>query len=554
MKDYQLLDAIGGIDESILTEAETAPVQRKKAVPRLLLIAAIICLLGVTVYAATELLSRPILGSDIVTGETVFPFSMDAAGNIIMEGVSGLKVTMDVEVNPDAPDWIRELYVLDPGNGWVHKGGGSSGSRYEIATKFTTWEQPGKPGEIRLDQSVAEFYTNNIYGEQCVDTLPGLSEAHGVTARTVIIGDMDVLMVTIPALPNYTGTDYCQGGETRLYWTDGNYMLHLDYPYWVTDAQAEAMLRSLTRQTFIPATPEDFGTINPESIAQRLPDLSIGMDNGTTCANNVTGLGYAAYGDGCIYLAGNENSIYCYEIASGKLAELPLANQTYNPGHMMVTDQYILYTNVWEDLIALKKDGSTEEPVFEGVGSAQLYAEGTTLYTSQGILDLYTGKIQNWPEGVHSYFVDENYIYAVQEGDDYCYLRAVKGTMDFEQIPLSFRPVKVLSVDGALYMSRSGTWDVIRVREGKEEKLPVKALEYQVIGNLLIYRDEEANGRSLKSYHLQTGEIRELCDKAFTFSVLEERYLCVFCAYQTESYYTLIDLQTDTVTRIDIAN
>ena len=30
----------------------------------------------------------------------------------------------------------------------------------------------------------------------------------------------------------------------------------------------------------------------------------------------------------------------------------------------MVTDQYILYTNVWEDLIALKKDGSTEDPVF----------------------------------------------------------------------------------------------------------------------------------------------------------------------------------------------
>lgn len=554
MKNHQLLDAIGGIDESILAEAEAKPAATKRLTPRLILIAAVVCLLAVTAYAATELLSKPIHSSEIVTGETVFPFTMDKEGNIVMEGVSGLKVTMDVEINPDAPDWIRELYVLDPGEGWVHKGGGSSGSRYEIATKFTTWEKPGQPGELRLDQSVVDFYRNHTYGEKCVDTLPKLSEADGVTVKTVIVGNIEALKVTIPALPNYTGTDYCHGGETRLYWTDGNYMLHLDYPYWVTDAQAEAMLQAITVQQFAPATPEDYGRINPQSITERLPDLSIGMDNGTTCANNVTGLGYAAYGDGCIYLAGNENSIYCYEIASGKLAELPLANQTYNPGHMMVTDQYILYSNVWEDLIALKKDGTTEEPVFEGVGSAQLYAEGTTLYTTQGILDLYTGKIQNWPEGVHSYFVDENYIYAVQEGDEKCYLRAEKGTLDFEQISLSFRPVKVLSVDGALYMSKSGTWDVIRVREGKEETLPVKALEYQVIGDLLIYRDEETSGRSLKSYHLQTGEIRELCDKAFTFSVLEERYLCVFCAYQTESYYTLIDLQTDTVTRIDIAN
>ena len=159
-----------------------------------------------------------------------------------------------------------------------------------------------------------------------------------------------------------------------------------------------------------------------------------------------------------------------------------------------------------------------------------------------------------WPEGVHSYFVDERYIYAVKEGEENCYLRADKGTMDFEEISLSFRPIKVLSVDGSLYMSKSGSWNVVRIQDGKEEPLPVKALEYQVVGDLLIYRDEETDGRMLKSYHLQTGEIRELCEKAFTFSVLEERYLCVFCAFETESYYTLIDLQTDTVTRIDTAN
>lgn len=551
MKSHDLLDAIGGIDESLLIEAEAPPATGRKLARRILLAAAVICALTATAAATTGLFSRPIQDSEIVTGETVFPFVMDKEGNIVMEGQSGLKVTMDVDVNPDAPDWIEELYVLEPGDGWSYHGGGSSGSRYFFSTHFTVWRQEDKPGEIRLDQSVVDFYVRDTYGENCVDTLAKLSEKDGVTSKTVIVGGIEALKVSIPALPNYEGTDYCTGGETRLYWTDGNYILHLDYPYWVTDSQAEAMLKSLTVQDYVAPVPEDFGKINPQSIAQRLPDLSIGTDNGTSCANNTAGLGYSAYGDGYIYWVGLENAIYRYELATGQVKKMPFASQRVVGGHIFVTDQYVLYTDVYSDLFAMKKDGSTEEPVFQGLHCSQLYAEGTTLYTSGGILDLYTGDVMHWPEGVHSYYVDDTYIYAVQTGGEFSYLRAPKGTMAFEKIPVGFYPVKVFSYGDSLFFSEGSTWNVIRIRDGKEERLPIYALEYQVLGDLLIYRDEEASGRSLKSYNLETGEVRELCDKVFTFSILEDRYISVFCAEGTESYFTLIDMETGSVTQVD---
>ncbi|MBR4863436.1 MAG: hypothetical protein IKU07_02570 [Oscillospiraceae bacterium] len=554
MKKEDLLSAIGGIDEALLAEAE-GKTGGRGILRYVILVAAILCVLAVTV-AATGIFSRPITGCEIVPDETVFPFRMDAEGNILMEGQSGLKVAMEVEVNPDAPQWLEALYVLEPGARWQYAGGGSSGSQYYLSTVETAWKQDGKPGELRLCQSVVDHYINNTYGENCVDTLEKLGEEDGVTAKTMIIGGYEVLYVTIPALPDYTGTDYCKGGETRLYWTDGDYMLHLDYPYWVTDAQAEAMLKALTVKAFAAPVPEDYGTVNPQSIAQRLPDLSLGRENGTTAANNTMGLGYSAYADGCIYLAGTENSIFRYDLASGSLEELILADPHTLPGHLMVTDQYVLYTNTWSDLYALKKDGTTEKPVFQGVGSAQLYAEGSTLYSSDGILDLQTGKRQNWPEGVQSWYVDENYIYATKE-DENLFLRAPKGTMDFEEIGLDFYPIKILAQGEDIYMAEGGnakSWTVIRYRDGETQRLPVNAVEYQVMGDKVIYRDESSNGNVLKSYDLTTGMTETLCEGMFTFSILENRYICVFCAQGQRAWYTLIDTWQATTTRIELEN
>lgn len=551
MKNEQLLDAIGNIDDKLLIEAETKHSSRSRLTRRIFLAAAAVCALTVTVAATTGLFSRPIQDSEIVTDETVAPFSMDAEGNIIPQGVSGLKIIMDVDMNPDAPKVIEELYVLNPGEQWKWSGGGGASSEYMLYVTQNIWRQEGKAGDLRLEQSVAAYYTEGTYGEKCVDTLPGLTKYTGVTQQIVTIGGIQAVKVTIPALPDYTGTDYCTGGETRIYWTDGDYLLHLDYPHWMTDADAEALLSTLKKEVYVPPLPADYGRINPQSIADRLPDLSIGTENGTNCANNTMCLGYFAYDNGDIYCADSNGRIYRYNIATGESVECILTDEMAAPKQLFVTDRYILYTNKWMDLYALPKDGSNEEPVYQGILSSRVYAEGSTLYTPDAMLDLYTGEIQQWPVELLNYHVDEDFMYAITADDTYTVLKAPKGTMDFETIDVGVRPIQILAHGDDLYMAEMGTYEIIRFRDGKTTRLPVRALEYQILDGKLIYRDEDSRGTFLKSYDLETGEIETLCEKAFSFSVLNDQYICVFCAKGQERYYTIIDTLNGTTTRFE---
>lgn len=559
MKQEQLLEAIGGIDEGLLHESEKMPAARGKLLRRVCLAAAIIGAFALTAAASSGLFSRPIEGSEIITDETVAPFSMDSDGNIIMEGVQGLKVTMDVELNQDAPQALEEFYVLDMGKEWTELGGGGAMDGFFYSYHFTEWKKGDLPGRIRLSQEIAYYYEAGVNGENCVDTLPKLTAEDGVTAQTTTFAGISVLKVTIPALPRYADNPsidsyYCVDGETRLYWTDGDYILMFAYPEWMSEKEAEKIMLSLEKEAYVDPRPDGYGTVDPQAIAQRLPDLSIGTETGTTCANNTMGLGRFAYSDGYIY-CGDAGCIYRYDTATGQVTEFTLADQFAGPGEMFTTDNYICYVDTWSDLIAMSKDGATETPVFQGLHSSKLYAEGNTLYCVGGIIDLTTGKITSWPAGVHDYYVDAHYVYALQEDANY-FLRAPKDTMEFEKIPVSFYPISIFADGEDIYMTMGGakkTWSVIRYRDGQEEELPIRALEYQVFDGKLIYRDETEGGRAIKSYDLETGQTQVLQAEGFNFSILEERYVCILCAdSEGHAYSVILDWETGETATIDI--
>lgn len=558
MKQEQLLDAIGGIDESFLMEAEKGVYRGGKAIRRVFLAAAIIGALALTAAAVSGLFGRPIEDSQIVTGETVAPFTMDAEGNILQEGAAGLKVSMEVTVNQDAPNTLEEFYVLELPEEWRIAGGGGAGDGYRYYTHGYEWKKGNLPGRIRLEQEVTSYYTDDIYGENCVGTLPKLTAEDGVTGEITEFAGIPVLKVTIPALPRYADDPsidayYCVDGETRLYWTDGNYMLMFAYPQWMSDGQAARLMLSLEKEAYVDATPEDYGKVNPESIEDRLPDFSVGSETGTTCANNTMGLGRFVYSDGYIYCAG-VGCIYRYDLQTGQTTEMVLADRYAGPGDLFATDHYICYTDTWSALMALGKDGTTEVPVYEGVHSAQLYAAGSTLYTTDGIIDLNNGSITPWPEGTLSYYVDGNYIYILCE-DVSGFLRAPKGTMDFETIPLSCRPISILADGEDIYLTEGGTgmrWSVIRYRNGEETVLPIRAVEFQVFDGHIIYRCEDEKGQAIKAYNMQTGESRVLHEDGFNFSILEERYVCIYCADSAgQGYCVILDWQTGEQTVID---
>ena len=67
MKQEQLLEAIGGIDEGLLHESEKMPAARGKLLRRVCLAAAIIGALALTAAASSGLFSRPIEDSEIAS-------------------------------------------------------------------------------------------------------------------------------------------------------------------------------------------------------------------------------------------------------------------------------------------------------------------------------------------------------------------------------------------------------------------------------------------------------------------------------------------------------
>lgn len=551
MKREQLLEAIGGISEEMLMESEQTPRRSGKTVRRIVLVAAIVAAFAITVVASSGILSRPIGEVGIVTGETVAPFEMDTEGNIIMGGVQGQKVTMEVELDPDAPTYLKEIYCLEPSTQWKRVGGSSSGDLYTYYTLEKCWEVKGKPGRLRLHQSTTSNYTSGFLGENVVDMLRGLPANTELTTQKVTMAGLEMLKLTIPELPGYDesqGHLYCAGGETRLYWSDGRYLLQLDYPYWVTDAEAEALLQTLYKETFVPKTPADYGTVNAEKIAAMVPTFRIDAGNtGTTVANSVMGYGKFAYSDGCIYY-GDLGCVYCYNMETGETKKFVLSEKYDDPNNLFITENYICYVDSWSKLVALPKDGSPEKILYEGIHNSYLYADGMKLYASAGCIDLETGSITPWGEGLIAWYVDDIYIYGVEGGNSSYFLRSRKDSLDFEKIQLSFCPIKVLADGEDLYFTESGAgerYQLIRYRDGVETRLPIRAVEYQILDGHVIYRCEDEAGRAIKSYNLETGEIKVLQEGGFNFSILEDRYVCLCCADdQGRGYCTVLDWQT----------
>lgn len=551
MKREQLLEAIGGVSEDMLLESEQRTHRSGKTVRRIILVAAAVAAFTITVAASSGLFSRPIGETGIVTDETVAPFDMDAEGNIILGGVQGQKVTMQVQIDPDAPTCLEEIYYLELPDQWEDAGGGNSGNTYTYFTWERWWKTEGKPGRLRLRQFTTSNYTNGVSGKNVVDMLRGLPSGTELTTKKVTMAGLEMLKLTIPELPGYDenqGHLYCAGGETRLYWSDGQYLLQLDYPYWVTDTEAEKLLQTLYTKEFIVAYPEDYGTVNAERIAALNPYFEIEPgDTGTTAGNVVMGLGRFAYGDGGIYYS-DPGHIYHYDLETGKTRTYILREKTDDPMQLFVTENYICYTDSWSRLIALPKDGNPETILFEGIGSGRLYADGSILYSSDGKINIKTGEITPWGMDLISWYVDDVFIYGVEGSGSKSFLRIRKDTMETERIELTFAPITVLADGEDLYFTETGAGDrycLVHYRDGVETKLPIRAVEYQILDGHVIYRCEDEAGQAIKSYNLESGEIKVLSAEGFNFSILEERYVCLYCADDNgQGYCTVFDWQT----------
>jgi len=556
VRKEELLEAMSFISEDMLQETEAKLRFSGKALGKLILIAATVAALAVSVAAATGLFSRPIGEIGIVTDETVAPFDMDAKGNIIMGGVKGQKVTMQVEIDPDAPGYLEEIYDLKPSEQWESAGGASSGGLYIYYTMDKYWKVEGKPGRLRLHQSTTSNYIGGVSGENVVDMLRGLPSDTELTTQKVTMAGMEMLKLTIPELPDYDegkGHLYCAGGETRLYWSDGRYLLQLDYPYWVSDAEVEKLLETLNSQEYVVPYPEDYGKVNTEKLSKLTPEFQVTEgQTGTTMANSVMGNGRFAYSDGNVYYGG-DGKLQAYNLETGTVKTTWLPDNHNLTFDLFATDNYICYEDFRDALIAVPKEGGEPVAIYQGLGIHHLYADGPVVYTNNAAeylsrINLETGKEEILLDGgANSYFVDDSYIYVAQGDGKNQIMRSPKEEINFEPISLSFYPVTVLADGDTLYLAKGGKNEprqVICYQDGVETKLPVYSWQYQILGDQLIYLD--ATGKeTLNSYNLNTGEIKVLQDQAVDFAILEGRYLCVECVdAERRTFPCILDLQT----------
>lgn len=551
MKTEQLLDAMGSIDETMLLQSEQTAKTGGRPIRRMVLIAAAVGLLAISVAAATGLFSVPIGKTEVDDDAVISPFDMDAQGNIIPGDVRGVQITMEVDAAADAPDYLEEIYHLELSDAWKSSGGAGAGGLYVYFNWEEYWKQEGKSGEVRLIQSVIEKGKET----QIVDQLHRLPEDTPLSTQKTKMAGLEVLKLTIPELPGYTGNDYCADGETRLYWSDGQYLLQLDYPSWMTDAQAEALLLTLNTEEFLLALPEDYGKVNTEYLRQLLPSFDIEKGKtGTNMANSVMGGGRFVYSDGAVYYAG-DGKILRYDLETKQVKPYYTTYSAMRSSilDLFATENYICYSDMLDMLMAVPKDGGEPVAIYQGLGATQLYADGNVIYTNNhgeylSSIDLVTGEVETLVEDVNSYYVDDTYIYVVQTADGAeHFLRSRKDKVEFEEIPLSFYPIKVLADGEDLYFCEGGSSlarQLIHYRDGVETRLPVYAYDYQILDGNLIYVDINDTW-VVKSYDLRTGETEVLQERAADFSILEERYICFECVDSENHPYPLI-LDTET--------
>lgn len=286
--------------------------------------------------------------------------------------------------------------------------------------------------------------------------------------------------------------------------------------------------------------------------AKPIPDSMQTLDSydepSTTCSNIVMGNGTFAYHNNFIYVA-TYSGVIEYDLLSKDSVFIPSKNEMN--GVSYVDDTYIYFSQREKiGLMRMTKDGKKSETIYDDAsGYRYLYLTEThAYYTDSFVGSLFRYNFETDTENelcsiLNGYFIDDNTLYVMQEQKDNIYLyKSNLNEMDFQPVPLSFSPIRVIAIDDTLYLSKKGIWDIIMYKDGTETTLPIYSFYYQVLGNQIFYIDRSTN--MLNSYSLDTGEIRTLFENnVYTFCILAEQYIAI----QSSNTYYLYDLETETL-------
>ncbi len=238
MNEFDILDAIGGVDEALLSRAEHRPV-KKLPLRRFAIAVAAVMTLAVSVMAA------PLLRELLFPTE---PVQITEGGRHIYgdlyRDIDNDEYRIDLQVNSTAPlpaqiEEVRlPLYMIQ--NNWLVAYGEIDAVYSEGPVHFKWW-----------DRSSSKWVT---FEQKCIPegrTSFSLETYHGaeLSRETVTIDNMELIYYTIPSYHNHETWEFYPR-ETAVYWSDGEYAYHLQSSF-------DIALEELARIVQSVATVED---------------------------------------------------------------------------------------------------------------------------------------------------------------------------------------------------------------------------------------------------------------------------------------------------------
>lgn len=246
MKNFQLLESIGSVDEELLEQAENARYTRRSPVFKALLVAAIVAMLSVSVVAAQSLFAD-VDDGDVV--EKVFTIATVDSDFVLGEGerqhqYRGYTICADIETAKDVPMKLLYPYLPDVPDDWKCIGAAHAKYDGEYGVVGITWEfeRNGEMYEVFYRQESAYFY--NTSEDRHVWDITHVPEDMTVSGRVEMLGDAKVYRVFLSGT-NAKNTIYQPYSQSLIVWSDGYSIFLLQVPDIMSDEEIFDLMCSL---------------------------------------------------------------------------------------------------------------------------------------------------------------------------------------------------------------------------------------------------------------------------------------------------------------------
>ncbi len=252
MKNYELLEAIGSVDEDLLEECEATLPARKRPGLKIMLVAAIVVMLSITACVAVKkhLDYQPVTGGEVVPAPFLMirsngDFTIIWEESIWERSSPGVRITAEIDTVQDVPMKLLYPYLPVVPEDWACSDAGNAKYDGEIGMVGIEWtfQEDGKEYQVFYRQESASFYNKRV--DHAVWWMDHLPEDVTVTGQATTIGDAPVYRVEVSGSKDRNFYTY---DRSLIFWSDGYSIFQLDVPQYWEESRIFELMCSLTLQ------------------------------------------------------------------------------------------------------------------------------------------------------------------------------------------------------------------------------------------------------------------------------------------------------------------